>query len=222
MGAIEWHSYNCIILQGVSSVIGRAFFLSGALLLSSCSQSPESPLDGDWIVNSDESRLAFVSIKNGEIVEAHGFRTMTGSISDQGVAKVIIDLTSVETNIEVRNERLREYLFEVDAFPTATVTAQVNPADFAKLEIGGELIKTVTANLDLHGVESELEAKLAVTRIGPDKVQVETNTPIIVDAGTFSLDNGVEKLRELAGLSGITPQVPVTFSIVFSRQDDAR
>ena len=75
----------------------------------------------------------------------------------------------------------------------------------------------VTATLDLHGDTQEIDTDLLVTRIGADKVQVGTSVPIIVNAADFGLDGGIEKLRELANLPGITPDVPVTFSIVFTR-----
>lgn len=191
-----------------------------ALLLSACSQPPSPPpLDGDWILDADASRISFVTVKGGDITEAHDFGKMSGTVSGEGAATVSIDLASVETNIDIRNERMREFLFETATYPEATVSAQLDPAAFSQLKIGEQIVQPVSAKLKLHGAESDLETELAVTRIGPDKVQVETTAPIIVDADTFALGAGLEKLKELAKLPSITPQVPVTFSIVFTHQD---
>ena len=108
-------------------------------------------------------------------------------VSGEGAATVSIDLASVETNIDIRNERMREFLFETATYPEATVSAQLDPAAFSQLKIGEQIVQPVSAKLKLHGAESDLETELAVTRIGPDKVQVETTAPIIVDADTFAL-----------------------------------
>jgi hypothetical protein len=39
----------------------------------------------DWTLNSEDSRLAFGSIKNSYIREAHTFEGLTGTVSREGV-----------------------------------------------------------------------------------------------------------------------------------------
>ncbi len=191
---------------------------SAALSLAACSAAPEStPLDGDWTLSSDESRLTFTTVKAGSIAEAHSFKDLSGTVSADGAATLSIGLASVATNIEVRDGRMRDMLFEVATYPAATVTAQLDPATFEPLAIGDSVTQSVDATLDLHGVQAPVTADLAVTRIGEDKVKVETTTPIILDASTFNLADGVEQLREVAGLDSIAPSVPVSFSITYTR-----
>ena len=48
---------------------------------------------------------------------------------------------------------------------------------------------------------------------------MNTVKPIVVSADQFDLGNGVEALREIAGLANITPTVPVSFTLVFAKTD---
>lgn len=195
-----------------------AALLSGAMLVA-CSQAAEAPLDGAWELDGDDSRLGFTTVKAGEIAEAHSFTGLSGTVAADGAASLVIDLASIATLIDIRDERMREFLFETATYPTANVTAQIDPAAFTALKIGESKLVPLSATLNLHGVEAPVDAELAVTRIADDEVKVETTAPIIVDAASFNLGGGVAKLQELAGLSGITPQVPVTFSLVFEKAD---
>ncbi len=195
----------------------RLIPVAAALALTACSFREAPSLAGDWTVEADESRLSFVTIKSGLVAEAHKFTGLSGSVSADGAAELTIDLTSVETGLDVRDQRMREFLFETASFPSAKVTAQLDPDIFVPLKIGETIIQTVDATVDLHGMQSPVIAELAVTRTAEDKVQVATASPIIVEASAFDLGDGVEKLRELAGLPSITEAVPVTFSITFTR-----
>ncbi|TIX51762.1 YceI family protein [Alteraurantiacibacter aquimixticola] len=202
------------------SLPARSSIILASLALAACSQAPaeEAPLAGDWVLAGDESNLAFVTVKAGQVAEAHRFDGLTGSVSADGSATLTIDLASVQTNIDVRDERMRDFLFDVAEFPAATVTTSLDPAAFAALKTGDSLIQPVTATLDLHGASGEIATELAVTRVDEGKVKVATIAPIIVGADAFDLAEGVEELRGLAGLDSITGQVPVTFSLTFEQQ----
>lgn len=196
----------------------RAFSASALLCLAACSQPAPPPVsEGLWTVDGADSTFSFVTVKAGDVVEAHSFGTVTGSVGADGAATIEIGLSSLDTGVEVRDERMRAVLFEVETYPEAKVTAQLDPATFADLGVGDSITTPVKATLDLHGMQSEIDADLEVARLGPDKVLVTTTKPIIVDAGTFGLGEGVEKLRELANLPSITPAVPVSFTLLFTR-----
>ena len=204
----------------MKTVLKRPLFAVAVFGLAACSQpapAATSSLDGDWTVDGNASKFSFVTVKSGALAEAHTFSGLSGTVMANGDAEIDIPLTTVETNINVRNERMREFLFETGTYPEATVTTKLDPTVFTDLGIGDAVNVPVTATLNLHGETQEIDADLLVTRIGADKVQVGTPVPIIVNAADFGLDAGVEKLRELANLPGITPDVPVTFSIVFTR-----
>lgn len=196
----------------------RPVVVAALLALAACSQpAPRALNEGSWTLDAEASSLSFVSVKAGDIGEAHGFGSLAGSVSPEGKATLTIDLASVDTGIDIRNERMREFLFNVAAYPQATVTAQVDPAAFAALMVGESVEQKIDATLELRGIQTAVEAEVSVLRAGPDHVMVSTARPIIIDAGAIELTDGLAKLQELAGLPSISNAVPITFSLGFER-----
>ncbi|UAB78660.1 YceI family protein [Erythrobacter sp. SCSIO 43205] len=193
---------------------------STLLTLAACGQTASEPapvIEGAWEVDSAASELSYVSIKAGEIAETNSFETLTGTVQGNGEATVEIDLASVSTGVDIRNERMREIFFNVADNPKATVTAKIDPAAFEALGVGESLDTTLDGTLSLVGVEAPFQAEVSVTRAGPDRVIAVTDKPVIVNAAQFELVDELAELQELAGLPSITPVVPVTFSIAFQR-----
>ena len=199
----------------------RTAAFASLLTLAACGQTaseePAPVIEGAWEVDSAASRLSYVSIKQGEIAETNTFETVTGSVTGAGEAMVEIDLASVSTGVDIRNERMRDIFFSVADNPKATVIAKVDPASFEALAIGESADTTLDGTLSLAGVEAPFQAEVSVTRAGPDRVIAVTDKPVIIEAGRFELADELAELQELAGLDSITPVVPVTFSIAFQR-----
>lgn len=183
-------------------------------LVAACSAPVAS---GDWQLDTERSTLSFVSIKSGEIAEAHSFSGLSGSVATDGRAELVIDLDTVETGIDIRNERMREHLFQTDRFATARVTTTLDLAALADLGVGERRSLTLPAVLDLHGMRLDLEADVTVTDIDGRQVLVESRAPVMVHVEDFGLAGGLATLQELAGLPSITPVSPVSFSLLFTR-----
>ena len=169
----------------------------------------------EWALDNDDSHLNFISIKAGNIAELHQFHKFSGSVDDKGNVLVDIDLTSVDTSIETRDGRMREFLFETDTYPTAQFTAAIDMEVLEDIDEGDSGIMKVAGQLAIHGATLPLEVELLVSRLESDELVVSTAKPVIVNAGDVGLAAGVEKLRELAGLPSISLAVPVTFNLVF-------
>ena len=195
------------------------------LALTACSQAPSGPAaenavtlaEGDWAIDPKASHLAYVSVKAGEIAEANRFDNVSGSMTAEGVARLEVALASVNTGVDIRDERMREIFFEVAEFPSAVVTAQIDPAKFAALEVGKAMVQPVTAKLVLKGMEADVEARVQVARISEDRVIASTTQPIIITTDMFGLTDELGELRALAQLPSISPAVPVTFTLAFQR-----
>lgn len=190
------------------------------LFLAACSQAPSAPpalTESTWTVDSAASTLSYVSIKADQFAETNMFEKLSGSVSAEGAASIEVDLASVKTGVDIRDERMRDVLFVVSENPTANVTAQVDPASFGALGVGESAPAMLEGTLSLNGIEAPFQAETTVTRAGPDRVLVVSDKPVIVEAGQFNLTEGLGKLQELAGLPSITPVAPVTFSITFER-----
>ena len=175
------------------------------------------PAAAQWSLSADESRIGFVSVKAGAFAESHSFTEVQGAISEDGAAEIVISLDSVETNIDIRNERMREFLFETETHPTAAVAATIDLDALSDLAPGARESVIFSGEVTLHGATAPFETTLTVTRLSDDRVLVETTDPVILYADEFDLTAGVDKLRELAGLPSITPAVPVTASLVFEK-----
>ncbi|MEO1013709.1 MAG: YceI family protein [Pseudomonadota bacterium] len=182
---------------------------------SAANEASATAPQGAWRLDETASRIAFVSVKAGEVAEVHSFKEIKGGVDADGAAEIVIPLDSVETNIDIRNDRMREILFETGDYPVAKITAAIDMTTFASLTTGARAEAPTTVSVDLHGASVELDADLFVTRISEDRVSVETAAPIVIDAATFGLEEGVEALREIAGLPSIAPLAPVTASLVF-------
>lgn len=203
------------------TTIFRTAAIVGLFSLAACSQTAEETVEpvtnGVWTIDSKASELSYVTVKSGEIVEVNSFENVSGSVGADGAATLSIDLASVSTGIDIRDERMRDIFFEVAANPTATVTAQIDPAAFEALGVGESTTQTLEATLSVKGVEAPVEAEIDVTRVAADRVIAVSASPVVVYADALELTGGLAQLQELAGLPSITPAVPVTFSLAFER-----
>lgn len=173
--------------------------------------------EGTWTLDAAGSRLAYVSIKAGEIAEANRFDHISGSVAPDGSATLDIDLASVNTGVDIRNERMREIFFQVAENPKATVTAKFDPAGFAGLAVGQSLTRPLKATVAIKGASADVETEVLVTRVSADRVTVVPTAPVIVSTDMFGLTDELGELRALAELPSITPAVPVTFTLSFTR-----
>jgi len=183
------------------------------LLLASLSLSAQA----DWQLKAEDSALYFVSIKKGSVAETHQFKTLNGRVDKDGELELVIDLASVDTAIEIRDQRMREHLFDTGQYAQATLTAELDASDYQGLKPGESVRIEPGLNLSLHGVSQALDTSLTVTKTADGSLLVTTRKPVIVNAGDFALLEGVEKLRELAGLPSIAQAVPVTVELVFTK-----
>ncbi len=169
-----------------------------------------SPLvHADWQVGPG-SQVQFVSIKNNTIGEVSHFETLAGTVTGAGEVEVRVALDSVETNIGIRNERMKKMLFEVGFYPEAVITAQLDAEAVAAMSDGG--VTSVALNIDLHGQTVTKDALLSVA-VADQGVRVTTIQPILLTASEFGLEGGVAALQKVAGLNSISRVFPVTVAL---------
>lgn len=194
------------------TTIKSSFNLLAALLILLASAQAAA----QWTLSADDSSLSFISVKAEHIAEVHSFARLSGEIDSGGEAVVSIDLTSVQTGIDIRNERMQSMLFNTDMYPRAQVSADVDAAALSSMAVGESAVLEVPLAINLHGEVLTLSAPLRVSHV-QDGLRVDTLAPIIVKADAFALVEGIESLREIAGLPSISHSVPVSFSLLFSQ-----
>ena len=167
-----------------------------------------------WQLVNESSQLNFISTKASHIAETHPLICSRG-IADTGRVQLNIDLASVATGIDIRNERMQTMLFNVVTFPQAEITTDLDLGEFASLT--RPMVKPISAKLSLVGQSTQVQGDVLVVPVDGNTVNVTTVAPIVVNANGLELVAGIEALREVAGLPSISYSVPVTFSLTFSR-----
>ncbi|MEL6641877.1 MAG: YceI family protein [Pseudomonadota bacterium] len=167
-----------------------------------------------WTLNGSNSVISFGSVKNNYNGEAHTFSDLSGTVTEDGTATVEIGLASVQTNIDIRNERLIEHVFKKAA--TATLNAQVDMAAFNSLAVGESTVTEIEGDVSLLGADAPVWMDVFVMRLDEENVMVTTNSMMFVSTEDLGVDAGIDTLQELASLDGITRTTPVTFRLMFS------
>lgn len=168
-----------------------------------------------WTLEPDTSTVAFGSIKNDYTGESHKFSGLSGGVDDAGQVSIEIDLASVNTNIEIRDERMLQYIFK--AAGAATVTAQMDLASFEDLEPGASRVMEVDATLDLLGRQTDFYLDMFVLRLDENRVLASSNAPAYIATEDLGIDAGIDALQEIASLDSITRVTPLTARLIFTK-----
>lgn len=175
------------------------------------------PAQAEWALDYSASRINFVTTKSNAAAEVHTFGIVDGDIKENGNFAISVDLDSVDTGIEIRDERMRSMLFNTEEFPTATLVGKIDVADVVGLPMGKSMDMALEGQLMLHGQRLSVTLDLTVAKLTETRVLVSSRKPVIINAGQVGLAAGVERLREVAGLPSISPAVPVTFVMYFDQ-----
>jgi len=169
----------------------------------------------DWQLDQP-SAIHFVTTKNTNVSEVSSFKDFDAKITDKGEAVLTINLASVDTRIGIRDERMEKHLFELPQFTDAKFETQIPATVMADAKAGKTQLVDLEGTLSLHGERADSQAKVLIAATKDGKISVTSVTPFLIDAETFSLAAGVQKLREIAGLKSISNIVPVTFTLTFA------
>ncbi len=174
----------------------------------------------NWTLKGALSSIAFGSVKKETVGETFRFSNLSGSVTKDGKVRVTIDLDSVQTGVEIRDERMRRHVFadpEGKKRPKAILSADIDPGAFAALPVGSLKPLSLKVDLEFLGRHFPLEADLVMVRISPERLMVLTDGMIWFSTKDLGIDAGISKLQELAGLPSITRAFPVTARLVFQK-----
>lgn len=211
------------------SIIALVLALTATILVACASGTSGTPfVNTGWVVDGTQSNLNFVTTKAGQagvggIGEVQTFKRFTGGMDATGQIKLVIDLASVDTGVEIRDERLRTMLWNIKATPQATFTAKLSAENLTKLssDTTGDATSDmdVAGQLELAGQTKPVNAKLRAIRTSGNKIMVVTRAPIIINSNDYGLKAGVEAMREVMNLNFLASTAPVSFSLVLNAQN---
>jgi polyisoprenoid-binding protein YceI len=137
----------------------------------------------------------------------------------QGKVLLDIDLSSVDSGIEIRDQRLKTIFWNVATHPVVTFVSQIKAADLQKINAAKESVQlTVEGLLSMAGQSKPIQAQLQVTPLN-NKLIINTRQAIVVNASDFGLSTGVEALRAIMGLNYLSTSAPVSFQIELVMSD---
>ena len=116
----------------------------------------------------------------------------------------------------LRDQRMRELLFETGTHPTARIQVAVPTALLNSLSAGQSTQADITARVNLHGVEKSFTTRVSIQRLTNSRVLVQSMAPVIAKAADFGMVDGVERLRAIVNLVSISSAVAVDFSFAFN------
>jgi len=167
----------------------------------------------EWVIDGASSSVAFGSVKKDVAGETHAFTSVSGRVDHEGAATITVSLGSVETNIEVRNERIVEHVFH--GMDMASVTGQLDMATIEALGIGEMAPIYVNATLHLMGNDVGFDAPMIAVRLSETRAMVVSDGMAYISTEDMGIDAGIDMLMELASLPSITRTVPITVRLVF-------
>ncbi|XOV80152.1 MAG: YceI family protein [Aestuariibacter sp.] len=169
----------------------------------------------DWHVNNANSAIHFLSTKQSHITEIHTVQSFSGSLQSDGTFSLNIDLASVETGIEIRNKRMREWLFDLSNHRFAKLEGQLTQSLSA---INPGMVMEFEGTLTLNGKQQKVDGKARIAALDNNGLVVSLTSPLLIQTNQFDLVAGIEKLREIAGLKSISYVVPVTATLFLDKQ----
>lgn len=207
------------VSSAASSVSSVAPVSSSAPSSSSSSSAPSNGDAAAWLINADKSTFYFVPVKNTNTAENFTFTEFEGTVGADGSATLRIPLVSISSGFDRRNTRMREILFEIEAFPNLYFTTTLNLSEINAMPAGSIATKTIIGNLTLHAVRRAITFDAVIVKHSDNSVSVSPRRPIIVNSADFDLNAGVEGLRVAARQTTIGERTPVYFKMFLTRDN---
>lgn len=171
----------------------------------------------DWALEAP-SEVTLISIKNTHVAESHRFERLSGHIRDHGEASLTIDLSSIDSLIPVRDQRMRDMLFETGVYPKAVLSTHINTKVLQEARAGISQTYELEGKLQLHGREADVSVPVLIIATANGRLVVTSLKPVFIHAEQFDLVSGIQQLRDVAKLERIGEVVPVNFTLTFAPQ----
>jgi polyisoprenoid-binding protein YceI len=151
------------------------------------------------------------------VVEPAVFEGVTGSISNSGKVEINIDLSSVNTNISIRDQRLKALFFKVVKFPQASVKATIDMKKIKSIRHYKRM--EIPAILEFYGISKEIKLEVLIAKVYKNKLLITSMKPIIINAKDYGIPakNLMVLSKTVGGLS-LSDKVAVNFVLSFAHK----
>jgi hypothetical protein len=177
---------------------------------------------GEQLVDVEKSKLVFAMVKDRDVANPVKANVMLrdGALSlAAGSARMTIDLTTFDSQIPVRNERVRNFFFEVSAtgWDTAELTIPKLPeAALALLRDHKPVMRAaVEGDLKLHGKTAHVTMTLDAGYGNAGELWVRSTTPVEVKVSDFGLTDNLKRLSSICMHDSIDDIVKIDVELQF-------
>ena len=148
-------------------------------------ESPPDAVDGDWVVVADGGFVGYrIRERLGPLPAPSDAVGRTDSVVGTATIRgdrlthleIVVDMTSLRSDVEGRDDLLRTEALETSRFPEARF-ALSEPVDLPDVEIGDVVTLQIAGELTLHGQTSHVVIELQARWDGPS-IQVAGSAPI--------------------------------------------
>lgn len=213
---------NQPLLKPRQNFINRMSAAFVILLLASFPHSAlaqSEHLSPGWVLDPANSSLEFETTKTsarGVKTETSTFATVEGQIDGNGNANITYFLDSVDTNIDLRNVRMRFLFFETYINPYLHISTQLEPAMLTQLAAARDITIEMPITFSLNGISGTKNILVQVQLLDDNTVNISSVNPVAISIADIDLMDGLLKLEEAATVS-IVPETQVSVNFRFNR-----
>ena len=202
--------------HAVVGVVG--ILISVQLALSGCSSwSGESTASGELTLQSGESVISFVGIKNNAVAVPGSFASLRGGLSiDSRRAWVEVALDLLSTGDKERDQNISVHYFNVREFPLARFSIDGVTGPESLPPVGGSVELVANGVLEIHGSRIELAVPVRLTREGERRVRVRNTRALVLTSEQLGLAQQHAILKAVCGHEALSAAVPIDFDLVFA------
>lgn len=154
---------------GIKWYTGKENASADAAFVAASTGTALSDLDGQWTVGADSSAGYRVGKTQAgqEVTVTARTSDVTGNINVEGNAlqagsTVTVDLNTVTSDSQKRDEDFRNDILHTDQYPTATFTT-TQSVDVSSLTTSGTATVSVPGTLNIHGVEKPVTIEMSIS-----------------------------------------------------------
>ncbi|MDC9714418.1 MAG: YceI family protein [Gammaproteobacteria bacterium] len=167
-----------------------------------------------YVIDGKNSIVNFSTIKKQYVIEPAVFDNVKGSISSLGEVEIIIDLSSVNTSVLIRDTRIQDLFFKIVKFPQATIKAKIDMKKLKSISYYKQM--EIPAILNFYGTSKEIKLDVLIAKVYRKKLLITSMKPIIINANDYGIPakNLIDLSQTVAGIS-LSSKAAVNFVLSF-------
>lgn len=183
--------------------------------------SPKAPAEAKGL-KATSGEISLVQLKNGTAEVGATFDTPKGTFKADGSGSFEIDLGSWDSELELRNERVRSTFFHAAEHPTATFTVSSLTPDQADMPLDSSIATSASrtgvlkGELSVYSGKTEVEIPVRLAHPDVETFVLSTTAPFQVSIEALGLNENLQALMVECAHESIGDAVDVSFVINLS------